>query len=797
MNRLSQSWLTSAAFAVIASVAATSLGCGQSGAPSSKKNADPNQVAENVTDDTGHPPRVASVFVGVGSDPVEFTGGEDAEQKTHTTDPRDWPYWRGPHYNNISYETGLIDSWNPRGGEGSNVAWKRDDLGTRSTPVVMNGRMYVLCRAEPRTPREGERVVCLDAETGKTIWENRFNVWLSDVPDTRVGWSSVVGDPETGNVYALGVCGYFQCIDGATGETLWSVPLHEKFGGLSTYGGRTNFPVIFEDVVIISAIVIGWGDMAKPAHRFLGFDKRTGEVVWFKSTRLLPYDTTYSAPALTVLGGQASLVFGSGDGQIWSFQPRTGNAIWNYEFSRRGINTPPVIDGQTVYASHSEENNVGTTMGGFVALDGSLKGNISQNGAKWRVYELMAGKAAPLVIGDRIYVFDDRAKLHILDKKSGEALFRRKALGTGGSATPLYADGKIYCVTEGGRWYILKPDAEKGVEVLKKGRLPSGESCSAAPIASHGRVYITSSGGIYCLVDREKTPDMSTPPKPPAETPTREDDEPAYMALIPAESLVRPGDKLEFRAKLFNQRGQFLRFAHAQFELDGPGSIDGQGIFQAPVGTAHVATYVKAKVGDITGMARVRTVPPLPWKFNFDDLDDAPITWVGARYRHVIREVDGNKMLVKISTIPKGTRSRCWFGHSDLNNYTIEADVLGTEQNGKMPDIGLIAQGYTLDLQGANQKLQIRTWVPQLRMAKTIDFAWKANTWYRMKLQASIVNDRAILKAKVWLKGTDEPKEWTIEATDEAPNTKGSPGLFGNAKDAEIHLDNIEVYSNS
>ena len=73
-------------------------------------------------------------------------------------------------------------------------------------------------------------MVCLDAKTGETLWENRFNVWLSDVPDTRVAWSSVVGDPETGNVYALGVCGYFQCIDGETGKTIWSIPMHEYFG---------------------------------------------------------------------------------------------------------------------------------------------------------------------------------------------------------------------------------------------------------------------------------------------------------------------------------------------------------------------------------------------------------------------------------------------------------------------------------------------------------------------------------------------------------------------------------------
>ena len=67
------------------------------------------------------------------------------------------------------------------------------------------------------------------------------------MPADRIGWSSCVGDPETGRVYAQGVCGYFCCLDGETGKVVWDHSLHEEFGLISTYGGRTNVPVIFED----------------------------------------------------------------------------------------------------------------------------------------------------------------------------------------------------------------------------------------------------------------------------------------------------------------------------------------------------------------------------------------------------------------------------------------------------------------------------------------------------------------------------------------------------------------------
>ena len=154
----------------------------------------------------------------------------------------DWPNWRGPQQNRQSTEKNLPDSWNPAGGEGSNSLWVREDLAGRSSPVVFQNRLYTIVRDKPATADEAEKVVCVDAATGKTIWEHRINMYLTDVPDERIGWSWPPVDPETGNVYVQGVCGYFCCLDGKTGKVIWDRSLHEEFGLISTYGGRTNVP---------------------------------------------------------------------------------------------------------------------------------------------------------------------------------------------------------------------------------------------------------------------------------------------------------------------------------------------------------------------------------------------------------------------------------------------------------------------------------------------------------------------------------------------------------------------------
>ena len=284
----------------------------------------------------------------------------------------DWIAWRGLHQNSVSDEVGLIDRFDPKGGDGSNVVWKNESAGGISTPIVMNGHVYTIVRDSPGTSKDREKVVCLNAETGELVWENIYNVFLTDLPAERVGWSNVCGDAETGNVYVNGACCYFQCIDGKSGKTIWDRSLSEEFGMLSTYGGRTNTPVVFENLVIISGVTTGWDENARPAHRFYAFDKTDGKLVWTTSTNPLPEDTTFSTPMITVINGKQVMIAGSGDGNAYGFEPRTGRILWRQLISRRGVNTSAVVDDRGhVFISHGEENPEGTLMGAVVSIDGT------------------------------------------------------------------------------------------------------------------------------------------------------------------------------------------------------------------------------------------------------------------------------------------------------------------------------------------------------------------------------------------------------------------------------------------
>jgi len=725
--------------------------------------------------------------------------------------PRDWPNWRGPQKNSTSTEKGLVDHWDPSGGAGSNLIWKNTELAGRSSPIVLRGKLYTICRDQADTKNDGEKVVCADAETGEILWEHRFNVYISEVPDTRVGWSSCVADPATGRIYAQGVCGYFCCLDGETGKLIWDHSLHEEYGLISTFGGRTNVPVVFDDLVLTSAVVVGWGDAPKwdnlaiPAHRFFAFDKATGELRWLAGTNLAPFDTTYSTPFVGVVGGQAELIFGSGDGGVWALQPRTGKRIWWYPFSRRGINVSPLVtsDGH-VYMGHSEENVEGSTMGSLVSLDGTMSGDLLGK-ELWHDFGVMIGKSSPLEIDGRIYAVDDGAKLYVFDAETGEQI-ARKALGASMRSTPVYADGKIYLCTNGGRWYVLKP-TDDGVEIVDKMRLDP-DQCNGSPAISNGRIYLPTSEAIYCIGDLDRQPAADPLPAELSEEPIASDTKPAQLQLIPYDVALEPGDEQTYHVRLFNSRGQLLRTVPADectFSVDGPGSVSSDATYVAPSSAGHECALVTCQFGDLTDSARVRIVPPLPWEFDFNDAELAPLTWIGGRVRWVVKQENGEQFLAKRTILPTprnpnnklGTHSYLWMGSPKLSNYTIQADVLLTEEEGHMPDIGLINSGYEFTIRAQNGMLRLSTWTTSdHRVSAVSQFTPDPGVWYTMKFSVTPSGDRATAQGKIWPRGTEEPDDWTVEIVDQSPNLHGTPGIFGNSPEAEIYLDNVMVTPN-
>jgi outer membrane protein assembly factor BamB len=705
------------------------------------------------------------------------------------TTTSDWPDWRGPSRDGISLEKDLPTRWAP---SGDNLAWKAP-YGGRSAPIVLGDRLF-LQNTAGKGETVQERVLALNADTGRLLWEYKFNVYSSDVPPHRVGWASPVGDPATGNVYAYGVGGTLIGLT-SDGKLLWERSLAEDFGLVTTHGGRTVSPIIDGDLLIISGVSSAWGNQARAAHRFMAFDKKTGQTIWVSSPGGRPYDTTYSTPIIANINGTRLLIAGGGDGAVHALKPQTGEPVWKYDMAKRGVNTSVLVKGTTAIVSHSEENLDINEMGLIAALDAAAKGNIGKDQIKWAVRNFQGGFSSPIIDGDRIYQVDNGANLFAFDFNTGKQLWTLN-LGTIQKASPVFADGKLYVGSENGRFFILKPGPDK-CEIIDEDQLGTEgapEAIVGSPAVARGRIYLVSDSTLYAIGKK-------TGPGVPAQALGLETSKgPAtHVQVVPTELVLGPGESVQFKVRLFDQQGRFISESPASWSLEQlKGSVGESGQFTVASDPSGQAGNVKATVGQLSGVARVRVVPPLPWNENFDSIapGTVPTHWINTTGKFQVRDVEGNKLLVKLADNPFTKRARAYLGSSTQSDYTIEVDVLATEKRRQMGDAGVVAQRYSLVLFGNSQKLELETWQPETTRTVKKPFEWKADTWYKLKLEvASLPDGKVRARGKAWLATEPEPGQWTIERIDPIPNRQGSPGIYADAP-FEVFFDNLKVISN-
>ena len=711
----------------------------------------------------------------------------------------DWPEWRGPSRDGRSSETNLPAKWSPKG---ENLAW-RIPIGSRSSPVVFGNRLYLNSPVGDLANTQ-ERLVAIDAETGKVVWEKRFSQYLSDVPQHRASWASPAVDPETGNIYVFTVAAQLICV-APDGKIVWDRSLPDEYGAVTTHGGRTTSPIVEGDKVILNALVLAWGDLNRTGNRYFAFDKKTGQTVWIASPQARHYDTNYSTPIVATIDGTRALIVGGTDGVYHALKVNTGEKIWSIEVSKRAILNSALFRDNVAYITHGEENMDTTEMGMIAAVDATKSGTLAVDAFKWRTRGFLPSFASPVMDDQRLYTIDNSAIVGAFDLKTGARLWE-KSLGTLQKGSPLLADGKLYVGTENGKFYILRPSAT-GVEVLDEdllGTEQTPEPIIASPIVADGRVYVTSMDATYAIGKRIARTAARSSTGPTGSTgstsSTGSTGSPAVVQVFPYESIISPGQTVTLKARLFDAKGNFIREEPAaQWSVDQvSGAVDGKGVYTAAA-QGSSAGFVKATVAGASGTARVRVVEPLPWSFDFDNAaaEAPPAWWTGAPGKVFQRTVEGaGKVLMRPRDDTVGRRAKVFLGQPTMTGYTVEADVRGRETRRQRGDVGLINERYGLVLFGNGQKLELHPWQAADEMTVRVPFAWDADKWYRLKLRVDQLPDgSARVRGKVWPSADPEPAAWTIEKVDKIPHKMGSPGIYADGI-SDVYFDNVKVYKN-
>jgi len=741
-----------------------------------------------------------------------------------------WLSWRGPDQVGLSRETGLPDKVDPK-----NPLWLADFPG-QSTPVIANGKLYIMgYLGEGADLQEG--VACFDAETGKKLWQQLYNDFLSDTVYLRYATATPAIDPETGDVFIQGTQGILAAFT-ADGKLLWKHSLMEEFGRLTFPNARTASPVIDGDLVITRGITANWGAQGPAADRFYAFDKKTGELVWASSPGDRPKDNSFSHPQLSWHNGKRVFYAALGDGSVACVNARTGDPIWRVPLFRAGINATTIV--------HNNDKliaifGVPYEPGQLIALKlpdaeptNAAAGPLVLEREKLQLWaaEVSTSTSSPILVGDMIYVVAEKGDLCAVDANTGAIKWKLKLGIEQRNSCPFYADGKLYVpmlddpagkgTGEGaeagskGALYIIKPGDQP--EILQHVELEG--RCFGTPVAYNGKLYMQTTKHLYCWGKKEKNPSL---PKDIAAEKAPKAGVAKSLQIIPSETTLRPGQSASFHGRSIDANGfvvedimdmKALSWTNfipptARVKSLMNGKFDADGKLVADAATKPSAGAFQATLGDLKGYIRGRVLPYLPLSQDFEAISLTetnlaegaafaypPLPWIGARFKFEVREKDGTKCLTKTIDNKFFQRATVFLGAPDAKNYTMEADVMSDGNRRKMSEVGVINQRYAIVLKGNDQKLEVSSNFERVREA--VDFTWSPNAWYHLKSRVDIAADgTGVVRAKAWKRGDPEPDAWTIEVKHNTAHQEGSPGLFGFApQDQRVYIDNISVKAN-
>ena len=740
---------------------------------------------------------------------------------------RGWTSWRGPEQTGVSRETGLPEEVSARG-----ALWVADFPG-QSAPVLAEGRLYAMGYVgQGRDLQEG--VTCFDAETGRKLWEQLYNDYLSDTIYLRYATASPAIDAETGNVYMQGTQGILAGF-ASDGRRLWQHSLMEEYGRLTFPNSRTATPALDGDLVITRGITANWGAQGPAADRFYAFDKKTGELVWTSSPGGQPKDNSFSHPQFAWWQGKRVFYAAIGDGSVACVNARTGEALWRATLFRAGINaTVMVHDNNKVIAIYGTPYELGQMVA--LRLPEALPAN--KPGAGPAVFErkalelwaddISSSTSSPILAGDTIYAVAEKGDLFAVDANTGTVKWKLKLGIEERNSCPLWADGRLYVpmlddpeskgtgeaeAGTAGAFYIIQPGEREGrvlCHAVLEGR------CFGTPVAYNGRLYLQTTRHLYCWGKRGDNPGR---PAPTVQPPWPAAGPPTQLEVIPSEVLLHPGERASFRVRSLDANGftvcesippsevKWVSYipATARVRSALKGAFNEQGELVAAPDPVPSAGAFEAAVGPLKGYLRGRVMAEPPYKEDFESfrLSETnrqgtafaypPLPWIGARFKFDVREQDGGNVLAKTTDNRFFQRAMVFIGTPDMSRYTIQADVMSEGNRRKMSEVGVINQHYLIVLKGNEQKLEVNSNQERLRVAR--DFKWSPNAWYRLKGRVDRNADgSALVRAKAWKRGEPEPGDWTIEVPHRTGHWAGSPGLFGfSPQDMRVYIDNVEV----
>ncbi len=402
----------------------------------------------------------------------------------------DWLQFRGPNANGVTNDSVVPASWSAD----ENLLWQTDIPGAGwSSPIVINGKLFVTTAITdgPQNAASDYRweVLCLDAKTGKVLWTktalegkprletHRDNTYASETP---------VSDGKYVVAY-FGMMGMF-CYD-FDGALIWKKDL--GLHPMAQDWGTSSSPTILDGKVFVQV------DNEQSSF-VVAIDIRTGDEVWRQPRE---ERSNWGSAIIWENSHRKELV--TGGAIVRSYDPNTGNLLWQVDIGNGGLNATPTASGDVLVVGRSGRG--GTNFFGIRSgTDGQLaaaRGGDSAALVAWNTREFGPNRASPLIVDGLIYLLEGRGgKATIVDSATGVLVTQGRIPDAGEFwASPWSNQGKIYCLDASGQTFVLQPG--RTLDVVAKNALPTADNVRfwSTPALADGTLFIRSSKTLYAI----------------------------------------------------------------------------------------------------------------------------------------------------------------------------------------------------------------------------------------------------------------------------------------------------------
>lgn len=384
-----------------------------------------------------------------------------------------WPQFRGPSGNGHADGTGLPLNW----AEETNVKWKTAIHGKGWSSPVIWGKQIWLTTATV----DGKKlsVFCLDRDTGRVLLDNKlFDVTEPQFCHKFNSYASPTPVIEAGRVYITFGSPGITCVNTKTFKTLWT----RRDFVCDHFRGAGSSPILFGD------LLINHHDGADLQYAF-ALNKHNGRTVW-NTKRSVDYKDldpdgkpkadgdwrkAYTTPHVAMLGGRPVLLSSAAKAH-YAYEPATGREFWRVEeLAQHSATSRPVLGNGLIFIS------TGFPKSQLLALRPGGKGEVTDSHIVWRyARSSVPEKPSLLLVGGLLYMVDDKGGLvTCVEANTGKEVWSKR-IGGNYSASPIYADGRLYFFSEEGKITVLAPGRE--FKKLAENKLNDGFMASPAVV---------------------------------------------------------------------------------------------------------------------------------------------------------------------------------------------------------------------------------------------------------------------------------------------------------------------------